>query len=147
MLAFLRKLFGSGAPVPVAQNSARQDDEISALHEEFCRTFCHKPGVNFMAFLEAEGVTRMIDWLSPSTRCALPKGFMSFAVNSTRQGQNIWDMPGVSMLYEGNWDNGGTPPQPSLDAVSVLAQILGKPIKIFYTVKQGGEYMVMVLEP
>lgn len=56
-------------------------------------------------------------------------------------------MPGISMLYEGNWDHGGLPGQESLDAVSVLAQILGKPIKLFYRTKPDGEPMVMKFEP
>jgi len=51
------------------------------------------------------------------------------------------------MLYEGNWDRGGLPGRDSLDAVSVLAQILAKPIKIFYREKADGELMVMKFEP
>lgn len=56
-------------------------------------------------------------------------------------------MPGLSLLYEGDWDHGGLPCQESLDAVSVLAQILGKPIKIFYRTKPDAEVMVLVFEP
>jgi hypothetical protein len=128
--------------------SAVQDDEtIEDLHEEFCRTFCHRPGVNFMEFLKAEGVTRMIDWLRPNTPCALPKGFIRLGVNFTRKGEKIWEKSGISMLYEGNWDHGGLPGGESLDAVSVLAQMLGKPIKLFYRETPEGELMIMKFKP
>jgi hypothetical protein len=148
MIGFIRKLFGGSTPPSHAVvDGTRQAESIDALYEEFCRTFCHKPGVNFMDFLKTEGITRMIDWLRPVTPCALPKGFIRLAINATRKGENIWEKPGISMLYEGNWDHGGVPGRESSDAVSVLAQILGIPIKLFYRTTPDGELMVMKFEP
>ena len=130
------------------QGGVRDDENLPVLHAEFCRTFQHKPGVNFMEFLEREGVTRMIEWLRPETACAIPKGFVRLAVNSVRKGFNVWEMEGISMAYEGNWtEGGGLPPQESLDALSVLAQILEKPIKLYYTEFDGGSQMMIEFVP
>lgn len=163
MVRLLRKWFGntprSGAgavsddvgeatAAVAATTGVREDEEIQALYEEFGRTFCHRPGVNFMAFLRAEGVTRMIDWLHPSTPCALPKGFIRLAVDATRKGSRFWETrEPIRMYYEGNWNQGGLPGRESLDALSVLAQILDKSITLYYTPKQGGDLMVMTFDP
>jgi hypothetical protein len=147
MFGLLRKLFGNSPPAPAAPAAAPPLEDIGAVHAEFCRTFCHRPGVNFMDFLQAEGVTRMIDWLRPETPCAVPRGFVRWAVNITRQGEHVWDKSGVSLLYEGNAEQGGLPPQESLDALSVLAQILGKPVKLFHRPRPAADLMVMEYAP
>ena len=51
------------------------------------------------------------------------------------------------MLYEGNWDDGGLPESDSREAMSVLAQALGKPIKLFYRPRPDAEVMVMEFQP
>jgi hypothetical protein len=145
---FFRRWFGTSPPVRGGTAGVRADESLDDLYEEFCRTFCHRPGVNFMDFLRAEGVTRMIDWLRPDSLCALPRGIIRLFVDATRKGTRVWEVPGpITMNYEGNWDRGGLPEQESLDAVSVLAQILGKPIKLYYTEKPGGPQMVMEFQP
>ncbi len=144
VIGFLRKRLGRDS----APEGVREDEIIEALHDEFCRTFCHRPGVNFMQFLKDERVTNMIAWLRPETACALPKGFIRLAVDSTRKGYKIWEQPGINLVYDGNWtESGGLPPQESLDALSVLAQILQKPIKLHYTQSEGGELMLMEFAP
>ncbi len=143
----LRRWFG--APQAEAQKAGVGPEEsLEDLYAELCRTFCHRPGVNFMEFLRAEGVTRMIDWLRPDSPCALPKGIIRLFVDATRKGTKIWEVQGpISMNYEGNWDHGGLPGRESLDALSVLAQILGKPITLYYTERAGGELMKMEFQP
>ena len=156
-MGLLGKLFGKsrGSESGTATNCGASDgtgvmpdESIDDLYEEFCRTFHFRPGVNFMDFLKAEGLTRMIEWLHPSTPCALPKGFIRLAVDATRKGSTFWERRGISMYYEGNWTpGGGLPPQESRDALSVLAQIIEKPIKLYYTEKQDGPMMVMEFVP
>src|SRR5262249_30054197 len=151
MIGFLRKWFGkspqAGSGPASAAEGVRPDESLDDLYAEFCRTFCIRPGVNLMDYLRAEGVTRLIDWLRPSTPCALPKGFIRLGVDATRKGYKVWEQPGINMLYEGNWDQGGLPPRESRDALSVLAQVLGKPIKLYYREKPDGPNMVMEFEP
>ncbi|MCA1596026.1 MAG: hypothetical protein LC772_06340, partial [Chloroflexi bacterium] len=138
---------GAGPASPTAAG-VREDESLEDLYQEFCRTFCHRPGVNFMEFLRAEGVTRMVDWLRPDSPCAIPKGLIRLLVDSTRKGSHLWDNADpIRMRYEGNWDSGGVPPHDSLDALSVLAQIFKKPIKLFYTEKPDGSLMVMEFHP
>jgi hypothetical protein len=144
MFGFLRRLFGGAAASAAKTPDAPPAHEnADALYDEFCQSFCHRPGVNFMDFLKAEGVTRMIDWLRPGSGRVLPAAFIRLAVQATRSGANIWDMPGISLLHQGD----GPPDQESLDALSVLAQILGKPIKLFFRTNPGGEPMVSIFQP
>ena len=147
MAGFLQKLFG-GKKQPQPAAGVQPDESLDDLYEEFCRTFCHKPGVNFMQYLREKNATRMIAWLHPSTPCALPKSFIRLFVGTTRAGQNLWEKPGVTMAYNGNWTaGGGLPPQESQDALSVLAQMWEKPIKLYYTETEGGPTMVMMFHP
>jgi hypothetical protein len=145
---FFRNWLGTAPQAGPPAAGVRPEESIDDLYAEFCRTFCHRPGVNFMDFLKAEGITRMIDWLRPTTPCAVPKGFIRLAVDSTRKGSNVWGTSDpIVMNYEGNWDHGGLPGRESLDALSVLAQILGKPIKLYYREKQNGGGMVAEFHP
>lgn len=141
---------GSAAVAPASAAVApgvREDESLDALYEEFRRTFTIRPGVKLIDFLEAEGVTQLIAWLQPSTPCALPKGFIRLAVDMTRKGNHVWEQRKIVMRYEGNWDRGGLPEQESLDAVSVLAQVLEKPITLYYTETPDGPLMVKIFEP
>jgi hypothetical protein len=147
MLDRLRRLFGTAPPVERGGTGVRPDESLDDLYAEFRRTFCHRPGVNFMAFLEAEGLTRLIAWLRPDGECALPKSLIRLFVDGTRRGVNVWDVPGLSLNYEGNWSHGGLPAQESRDALSVLAQVLGKPIKLYYTERPDGETRVLEFQP
>jgi hypothetical protein len=146
MAGFLRKLFGSASATPAfttTANAVQSAEESAALYDEFCRTFCHRPGVNFMEFLKSEGVTRMIDWLNPAIVSPLPKAFVRQMVNATRKGEQVWDMAAISLLLEGE----GLPDQNSQDALSVLSQILEKPIKVFYRTTADSELMVLRFAP
>lgn len=144
----INQWFGKSPQKEAQTKGVRSGESLDDLFDEFCRTFCHEPGVNFMAFLRADGMTRMIDWLQPSSSCALPKGFIRLAVDATRKGVKFWQVrEPIIMNYEGNWDRGGLPEQESLDALSVLAQILHKPIKIYYRETEDGPLMVMEFMP
>jgi hypothetical protein len=150
VLNFLRRLFTPPTRIdaePKALSGVREDERIEDLYDEFCRTFCIRPGVKLMAHLEAEGVTRLIEWLHPRTPCAVPKSVIRLGVDGTRKGYNVWDQRGISMCYEGNWEQGGLPGPESLDALSVLAQVIGKPIKLYFQETQDGPYKVMEFEP
>lgn len=141
--SFIRKLFGTTAPSEAAAEGVRPDESLEALHAEFCGTFCHRPQVNFMEFLQRQGVTRLIDWLRWETADSLAQSFIQLAVDGTRKGHRIWEKQGLSMLFEGNWDRGGLPSQESQEALSVLAQVLGKPIKLHYREHADGPDKVL----
>jgi hypothetical protein len=128
---------------PWGKATALEGEQAKADYEEFCATFCHRPGTNFIDFLKAERVTQMLDWLQWSTPEAEPKAFIRLMLEMQKQGKNIWDQPGISMLHEGRWSKGGGPSRLSRDALSVLAQILKKPIKVYYHIKPNDPLMVM----
>ncbi|NUM56687.1 MAG: hypothetical protein HUU46_23920 [Candidatus Hydrogenedentes bacterium] len=72
---------------------------------------------------------------------------MKLGVDVTRGGLNIWEQPYIEMMHVGGWDNGGLPPQSSLDALATLAHVLGIRIKLFYRPAPEAEVMVMEWDP
>jgi hypothetical protein len=128
---------------PKGMATALEGEQAKADHETFSATFCVRPGTNFIEFLKAEGATRMLEWLQWCTPEAEPKAFIRLMLGMQKQGKNIWDQPGISMLHEGRWSQGGGPSHFSRDALSVLAQILEKPIKVYYRKKPSDPLMVM----
>lgn len=118
-----------------------QDEPIEAIHEEFARTFCHRPGENLVAHLRKAGTTRLLDWLAPEANSAESMAFVRLAVDATRKGMPLWEQTGFH-----GFRDGGPPPIPTQDALSVLAQTLGKPIKLYYE-KPDGATMVLDFAP
>jgi hypothetical protein len=134
-----------GGPRGIA--AAIEAEEYQADYEAFCREFCHRPGVRFMDFLKAEGISALEKWLDPQTPEPEPKAFVRLMLKLAQSGQNIWDQPGISFFLDGRWSNGGRPSPFSDEALSVLSQILQKPIKVFYRETPEGQMMVMQFEP
>lgn len=121
--------------------------DADALYDEFCRTFRDQRGLKFVETWKAEGHHQLLSWLRPATPCAVPRTFVKLIVDATRRGVRLWDQPSIAMMYVGDSDNGGLPPQASLDALAKLTQVLAKPIKLFYRPKPDGEVMVMEWQP
>lgn len=138
--SLLQKWFGPPAPAGV-----RPEENLDDVFVEFQRTFCHRPGVNFVEFLQANGVTRLLEWLSPRSDCPIPKSFIRLSVDATRRGYRVWEnRQPLVMNYEGNYSQGGLPAQESLDALSVLAQVLELPIRLYY--RENPEAPLLVRE-
>jgi hypothetical protein len=141
MIGLLKRWFGKPSPtaspsVPNADATVgagiQSEESAEMLYQEFCRTFCFRPGVNLMDHLKAKGLTELIAWFHPSTPEPEPKSFIALAVNGARDGHKIWEKQGVSIFHEGRWDQGGGPTARSQEALAVLAQVLGKPIKVYF---------------
>ncbi len=158
MIGLLRKLFGKSpatenrsgpAPSAGAAKDVRPDEPLEDVYKEFCATVCFRPNTNLMEYLKANGHTDLIKWFHWDTTEPEPKALIRLFVSTTRRGDRIWEKKGGLMLYhDGGWDiTGGGPSQYTQDALSVLAKILEKPIKVGYTEKPGGPIMVMVFEP
>ncbi|HEU4754058.1 MAG TPA: hypothetical protein VFU47_13190 [Armatimonadota bacterium] len=137
-MSFFRKLFGRAQPQeapaavrgddpadanPVAtaafldrlddgpKGTARATGEGTAGEEfeEFRATFCHQPGVNFWAYLEADNAWKMQQWLQPDTPEAEPKAIIRLLLEMQRRGENLWDQAGLAMFLHGRWSQGGGP--------------------------------------
>ena len=85
-----------------------------------------------------------LDWRNPDP---FPKAFIRLALASLERGENFWDQTGVSMFYENRRPGRGEPPREDQEAISVLAQIVRKPFKVYYHLEPDGDLMVMEYEP
>lgn len=133
---------------PLGVASAHESGEdVQREYEEFCQTFYFLLGERLIDFLVTNKVDRLSAWFHPSTPEPEPKCFIRFANDATRKGVQVWQQPGLSLYLEGRWDQGGGPSQYSRDCLSVLAQILGMPIKVFYRPTEDAELMVLRFEP
>ncbi|MBI1901299.1 MAG: hypothetical protein HYS13_09330 [Planctomycetia bacterium] len=83
----------------------------------------------------------------PQTPEPQPEAFIRLVVKLIQSGQHIWDQPGISFYLDGRWSSGGRPSNFSEEALSVLSQILERPIKVFYRESPEGQMMVMRFEP
>jgi hypothetical protein len=132
---------------PVFSAWANEGEQAKSDYEAFADAFCLRPGVKLMDFLDAEGVIKLKAWLHWSTLEAEPKAFIRLALDLLRRGQSLGDQPGISFFVDGRWSQGGGPSQPSQDALSVLAQVLQKPIKVFFRKKPAEPILVMEFHP
>jgi hypothetical protein len=138
---------GAANDGPRGVASAREGEHAKPDYETFCAQFCFRPDTRLVAFLEAQGVTRLLAWLHWSTPEAEPKAFIRLMLELLRRGQQIWDQPGISLFVDGRWSQGGGPSSESQAALSVLAQVLEKPIKVYYRQKPRDPIMVIEFRP
>jgi hypothetical protein len=138
---------GAANEGPKGVASAHEGEQAKPDYDVFCAKFCFRPHTKFMDFLEAEGVTRLKAWFHWSTPEAEPNAIIRLLVELMRQGVNIWEQPGISLYLDGGWSRGGGPSSDSQAALSVLAQILEKPIKVYYRQKPNEPIMVTEFRP
>jgi hypothetical protein len=138
---------GAADDGPKGAASANEGEQARPDYETFCVGFCFRPGEKLMDFLEAEGVTRLHAWFHWSTPEAEPKAFIRLMLELMRRGQPIWDQPGIVLFVDGRWSQGGGPSSESQQALSVLAQILEKPFKVYFRKKPQDPIMVMEFRP
>ena len=148
----LRWLKGKGAPKPPAAvtfrfagnpSASERDSRVQegetreALFDEFARTFCHRPGENFVQEIQRVNAYKLLDWLSPKSGEAESMAFVSLAVDATRMGIRFWEQSGIV-----GFRLGGEPPRRSVDALSVLAQSVGIPIKLYWETPEGDTRLI-----
>jgi hypothetical protein len=138
---------GAANEGPKGVASAWEGEQAKPDYEVFCASFCFRPETRLMDFLEAEGVTRLKSWFHWSTPEAEPKALIRLMLELMRQGVKIWEQPGLSLFLDGRWSQGGGPSSESQAALSVLTQILVKPIKVYYRQKPAEPIMVMEFRP
>lgn len=142
MPAFFQKLPGrlSGNSLPT-EPASEEEVEAKREYETFCATFEFKPGTNLMKFVEANGITGLKRWLHWSNPEAEPRAFIRLALESARQGERLWEKPGISMYLSEK------PSRENQAAISVLAQVLEKPIKLYFRAPSDNSMAVMEFEP
>ena len=138
---------GAANEGPKGVASAHEGEQAKSDFDVFCTSFYIRPDTKLMDFLEAEGVTRLKSWFHWSTPEPEPKAIIRLMLELMRQGVKIWEQPGLSLFLDGRWSQGGGPSSESQAALSVLAQILEKPIKVYYRQKPAEPIMVTEFRP
>jgi hypothetical protein len=147
MAGFLKRVFG-GKKAEADARPTCENEPLQAVFEEFCATFCHKPGQNFMADARANADEEFLRWLRWDNDEPEPKAILRLMVDLTRSGRHVWECEkGFSLYHEGSWYRGGGPSEASCNALSVLAQVWGVPFTVYYTEFEGGPYMVKRFTP
>jgi hypothetical protein len=130
-----------------ARTEVGPDESIEDLYNEFCETFCFRPGENLMEYLRANGHTDLVQWFNWDTTEPEPKGLIRLFVGSTRGGHRIWEKQGISVYHDGGWDlTGGGPSEVTKRALAEFAKVIEKPITVFYREKPDGPVMQMVFQ-
>ena len=148
MGGFLKRLFGSKTPESPPAAASCENESLEAVYEEFCATFCHKPGRNFMAWARKNTEESFLKWLHWDNEEPEPKAMLRLLVDMTRNGQHVWELDkGFSMYHEGSWDRGGGPSQATCEGLNVLAEAFKLDFKVYFTEFEGGPYMVTRFSP
>src|SRR5262249_18284994 len=101
-------------------------------HDEFCAGFCHRPSERLIEYIESSQDDRLrswFDWRCPEPE---PKAFIRLMLAMIRSGVAIWDQPGITIYLQGRWSRGGGPSQRSQEGLSLISQLIGKPISVIY---------------
>jgi hypothetical protein len=127
--------FTGVAGSPVVAAGAYEGEEVRREYEEFAANFHHRPGVRLMEYIQENQDERLLSWLDWRCPEPEPKAFIRLMLAMMRAGSDIWDQPGISFFFQGRWSRGGEPSQRSQDRLSVISQIIGKPISVIYEIK------------
>jgi hypothetical protein len=147
MGGFLKRLFREKKTEHVPVQSC-EGEPLEAVYQEFCATFCHKPGVNFMTWARGNTGGWFFKWLHPDSNEPEPKAILRLLVDMTRSGQHVWELDkGFSMYHEGSWHRGGGPSDETCAGLNVLAEAFGLEFKVYYTEFEDGPYMVKRFTP
>jgi hypothetical protein len=117
---------------PVAAAGAFEGPAFQRECDEFFASFCHRPGEKLIQYIEANQDDRLRSWLDWQCPEPEPKAFIRLMLTMIRSGGAIWDQPGVTFYFQGRWSQGGGPGQQSQECLSVIAQLIGKPISVVY---------------
>ena len=149
MAGFLKRLFGGKKEEPApASQVACEGEPLEAVYEEFCATFCHKPGQNFMAYARQHADEEFLRWLHWDNEEPEPKALIRLLVDMTRNGQYIWDMKeGFEMYHHGGWDRGGGPSEETGKGLAILAEEWGVTFTVYYEETENGTMMYARYSP
>jgi hypothetical protein len=173
MPGIFHRLFGRQAPRETERSTGRAEPEIRPCasarftecpdgprgtaagdegdtgrleYEEFSALFCHQPGRNFMELLRSKQVSAIEAWLHWTRSPPEAKAFIRLMLEMRRRDQEIWQQPGISIFVD-DWCQRGEGSGESAAALSVLAQILEQPIKLYYQENPDTPMMVLRFDP
>ena len=148
MAGFFKRLFGGKQGQPPPQRESCEGEPLSAVYEEFCATFCHKPGQNFMAYARQHADEEFLRWLHWDNEEPEPKALFRLLVDMTRNGEYVWDLKeGFEMYHDGSWHRGGGPSEETQQGLAVLAEEWGVQFTVYYTETEDGPFMYHRFSP
>jgi hypothetical protein len=143
--------FTASKPELLVAAAARESPAFRLEYEEFCEQFSHRPGMNLMRdYVVAEDDRRLVAWLDWRGEEPEAKAFIRLMLAMIRAGEQIWDQPGITMFRQGGWLTGGVPSVTGQEALSVMAQLIGKRIRVLYKESRSApdaEMRVLRFEP
>lgn len=133
---------------PVAA-AGYENAPVQLEYEEFREKFCHRPGIYLMRdYVLAENDRRLLTWLDWQGHEPEARAFIRLMLAMMRAGENIWDQSGVSLFRQGEWSTSPAPSRASQVALSVIAQLIAKPIRVLYkTTATAAETQILRFEP
>ncbi len=116
--------------------------QLGLEHQEFCDNFCHRPDCNLVRdYVLAEDDRRLSAWLDWQGHEPEGRAFLRLMTAMMRAGENIWNQTGITLFRQGQWETGPEPTPISQDALSGIAQLIGKKITVFYKLSATADEM------
>jgi hypothetical protein len=125
--------FAGSNEIPIAVAGGYEGEAFGLEVDEFLARFHHRPGIRLLDYINDcndERLRSWFDWRCPEPE---PEAFVRLMLAMMRAGREVWDQPGIKLFLQGRWSQGPGPSQQSIEAISVLAQLIGKTITELYT--------------
>lgn len=146
---FKKFLPSSAAPAkPVSVAPSKQDAGKAQLeqdkqdYETFVAKFEIRQGQTLMKFLQTNNLSPLIQWLHWMSPHPEARAFVRTELAALKQGNPVWFQPVIGITVET-----GAPTVKSHQALEMLAQVLGKPIRLKYRPQPGADHKVLEFEP
>lgn len=117
---------------PIGTAAAYEGEAFQREFEGFFAVFCHRPGERLIEYIESSGDDRLRSWFDWKCPEPEPKALAGMMIALAHSGRNIWDQEGITLYLQGRWSRGGGPSEQSQECLSVISQLIGKPISVFY---------------
>jgi hypothetical protein len=145
---FLKRLFGKKEEPATPPRPSCEGEPLEAVYDEFCATFQHKPGQNFMAHARREADEEFLKWFHWDNEEPEPKALFRVLVDMTRNGNYIWDLKeGFEMYHHGDWDRGGGPSEATCKGLAILAEEWNTTFTVYYEESENGTMMYSRFSP
>ncbi|MDR3634101.1 MAG: hypothetical protein P4L84_09865 [Isosphaeraceae bacterium] len=125
--------FSGSDEIPLVAAGAYEGEAFGLEIAEFFTTFHHRPGIRLIDYIDENNDERLRSWFDWRCPEAEPKAFVRLMLAMMRAGREVWDQPDIRLFLRGRWSQGPGPSKQSIEAISVVAQLIGKTITELYS--------------